>query len=82
MKLTGCYHSLLEWHYGDKWGKSLTAKERVGNEGLSIWEMEHCMEVEMFLDEYLHWEAEGLHHPLILQMFSKPPTLGEGRQSR
>ena len=25
------------------------------------------MDAEMFLDEYLHWEARGLHHPLILQ---------------
>ena len=25
------------------------------------------MDIDMFLDEYLHWEAEGLHHPLIRQ---------------
>ena len=25
------------------------------------------MDVDMFLDECPHWEAEGLHHPLILQ---------------
>ena len=25
------------------------------------------MDADMFLDEYPHWEAEGLHHPLILQ---------------
>ena len=25
------------------------------------------MDIEMFLDEYLHWEVGGLHHPLILQ---------------
>ena len=25
------------------------------------------MDIDMFLDEYLHWEAEGLHCPLILQ---------------
>ena len=25
------------------------------------------MDVKMFLDEYLHWVAEGLHCPLILQ---------------
>ena len=25
------------------------------------------MDVEMFLDEYLCWEAEGIHCPLILQ---------------
>ena len=25
------------------------------------------MDEDMFLDEYLPWEVEGLHHPLILQ---------------
>ena len=25
------------------------------------------MDAEMFLDEYPHWEVEGLHHPLTLQ---------------
>ena len=27
------------------------------------------MDMDMFLDKYPLWEAEGLHHPLILQMF-------------
>ena len=35
--------------------------------GLSICKMEHLMDVDMFLDEYLHWEVEGLYCPLILQ---------------
>ena len=61
------YHSLLEWHYGDKRGKTLTSKEQANTEGLSIWEMENCVDIDMFLDEYPCWEAEGLHCPLILQ---------------
>ena len=35
------------------------------------------MDVDMFLDEYPHWEAEGLHCPLILQeMFLQAAHMG------
>ena len=35
------------------------------------------MDTEMFLDEYRCWEAEGFHHPLILQeMFLQAAHLG------
>ena len=34
---------------------------------MSIREMVLHMDAEMFLDKYPHWEAVGLHHPLILQ---------------
>ena len=34
------------------------------------------MDIEMFLDEYPHWEVGGLHHPLILQMFLQVAYLG------
>ena len=71
------YHGLLELWYGDKRKKTLTAKEWASREGLSIREMEQCMDTEMFLDKYPHWEAEGLHHPLILQeMFLQAIHLG------
>ena len=47
------------------------------SEDLSIHDMEWQMDIEMFLDEYLHWEVEGLHHPLILQeMFLQAAHLG------
>ena len=36
--------------YGDKHNKSLAAKEWASMEGLSVREMEHHMDVEMFLD--------------------------------
>ena len=39
----------------------------MSREGLSIREMEWHMDTEMFLDEYPHWEVEGLHSPLVLQ---------------
>ena len=51
----------------------------MSREGLSIREMERHMDAKMFLDEYPHWEAEGLHHPLILQeMF--PQATHSGRR--
>ena len=35
------------------------------------------MDIDMFLDEYPHWEAEGLHCPLILQeMFLQATHMG------
>ena len=35
------------------------------------------MDIEMFLDKYLHWEAGGLHCPLIFQeMFLQVAHLG------
>ena len=44
--------------------------------GPSIHEMERWMDMVMFLDEYLHWKAGGLHHPLILQMFLQVAHVG------
>ena len=39
--------------------------------------MEWHMDAEMFLDEYPHWEPDGLHHPMILQeMFLQADHLG------
>ena len=31
----------------------------MSRDGLSIREMEWCMDAEMFLDEYPHWEVGG-----------------------
>ena len=63
--------------YGDKQNKTLTAKEWVSRDGLSIREMECCMDAEIFLDKYPRWEAGGLHHALILQeMFLQATHLG------
>ena len=57
--------------------RTLTAKEWASREGQSIQEMEWYMDAEMFLDEYPHWEVEGLHQPLILQeMFLQATYLG------
>ena len=44
------YPSLLELHYGGRLRKSLTTKEWANTEGLSVREVEHHMDVEMFLE--------------------------------
>ena len=75
--LSFSYCSLLELWYGDKWHKTLAAKEWVSRDGLSIRKMEGHMDANIFLDEYPHWEVGGLHHPLILQeMFLQATHLG------
>ena len=50
--------------------KSLATKEWAKVEGLSIREMEHHMDVDMFLDRYFRWEVGSPHHSVILhEMF-------------
>ena len=72
------YHGLLELWYGDKSDKTLATKEQVSRDGLSIREMEQCMDAEMFLEEYPHWEARGLHCPQFFrEMFLQATHLGQ-----
>ena len=55
---------------GTKCSKSLAAKEQANAEGLSIREMEHHMDVDMFLDRYIRWEVGSPHDSIILhEMF-------------
>ena len=60
------YHRLLELRYGDKHNKSLATKEWANKEGLSVREMEHHMDVEMFLSGHAGWEMGSPHCPIIL----------------
>ena len=53
--------------FGDKWHKSLTAKEQAREEGLLVQEAECCIDANLFLDEDLQWDVGGPHHPFILQ---------------
>ena len=39
--------------------ESLAAKEHAKKGGMSVQEAEHCMDAEMFLDEYPWWEVGG-----------------------
>ena len=45
---------------------SLVTKEWASTEGLSVREMEHHMDVEMFLEGHAGWEVDSPHHPIIL----------------
>ena len=50
---------------GDKWHKSLDAKEWAREEGLSVQEAEHSLDAELFLDEYPRmgcWRTTLPHH--------------------
>ena len=60
------YHLLLELHYGDKLHKSQSAREWVGEAGLSFREAEHQLNAELFLDEYPRWGIAGPHRSIIL----------------
>ena len=59
------YHRLLKLMYGDKWNKSLTAKEWANTEGLPVREVQCHMDMEMFLEGQAGWEwgAPSVHHP-------------------
>ena len=44
---------------------------------------DHCIDAELFLDEYLQWEVEGLHCPIILQrMFMHAAEVGQKEVER
>ena len=47
------YSTLLELHYGNHMQRSQLAWERAGETGISIWELERQVDLELFLDEYL-----------------------------
>ena len=43
--------------------------------GISVREVEWCLDAELFLDEYPRWESDRPHHPYILQwMFAHAET--------
>ena len=52
----------------------------MSRDGLSIREMEWHMDANMFLDEYPHWEAGGLHCLLIPQKSSSKPLTQDGKR--
>ena len=43
-----------------------------------MWEVEHCLHADLFLDEYPWWEASGPQFPFMLQrMFMHTETMGQ-----
>ena len=57
-------------HYiGCIW-RSQVAQERAGETGISIWESERQVDVELFLDEYSQWGLGTPHWLVVLhEMF-------------
>ena len=59
------YLTLLELHYGNCIQRSWVAQERAREKGISVWELERQVDLELFLDEYCHWGL-GIPHWLIV----------------
>ena len=59
------YLTLLELHYGNHIWRSQMDWERAGETGISIWESERKVGLELFLDEYPQWGL-GTPHQLVL----------------
>ena len=57
--------------------KALAAKGQAVREGLSVWEAEWVMDVELFLEEQTKWEADSPHHLIMLyKMFQHTADQG------
>ena len=56
--------------YGSKRDKALSTKGQVAKEGLSVQEAERVMDVELFLEGQVKWEADSSHCLMMLyEMF-------------
>ena len=64
------YSTLLQLHYGNCMQRSWVAWERAGETGISIWESERQLDLELFLDEYPQWGLGTPHWSVVLhEMF-------------
>ena len=64
--------------YGSKRGKALATKGWAAKEGLAVWEAERVMDVELFLKGQAMWEADSLHHLMVLyKMFYHATDQGQ-----
>ena len=52
--------------YGSKRDKALAAKGQAAKEGLSVWEAERVMDIELFLEGHVKWEADSPHCLMML----------------
>ena len=56
--------------YGSKRDKAIAAKGWAAKEGLSIWEAERVMDVELFIEGQAKWGADSPHCLMMLyEMF-------------
>ena len=68
--------------YGSKRDKALAAKGQAVKEGLSVQEAERVMDVKLFLEGQIKWEADSPHHLMMLyEMFQHTVDQGQKRQS-
>ena len=64
------YHKLLVQKYGSKREKALATKRQASKEGLSVWETEKLLDVELFLEGQSLFEKNSPHHLAVLhEMF-------------
>ena len=56
--------------YGSKRDKALATKGQAAKEGLSVWETERVMDIELFLKGQTKWKADSPHCLMMLyEMF-------------
>ena len=64
------YHRLMTQKFGSKRDKALATKGWAAKEGLSVQEAERVMDVELFLEGQVKWEADSPHCLMMLyEMF-------------
>ena len=72
------YSTLLELHYGGHMWRSQVAQERAREMGISIWESERQVDVELFLDKYPWWGLGTPHWSVLLhEMFLHATEWGQ-----
>ena len=77
------YLTLLELHYGDCIKRSQVAQERAGEVGISVWESERWVDLELFLDEYPKWGLGTPHWLVVLhEMFLHAMEWGQKEAER
>ena len=52
--------------YGSKRDKAIATKGQVAKEGLSIWEAERVVDVELFIEGQAKWGADSPHCIMML----------------
>ena len=64
--------------YGSKRDKALATKVQAAKEGLSVQEAERVMDIELFLEVQVKWEADSPHHFMMLyKMFHHATDQGQ-----
>ena len=60
------YSTLLQLHDGGHMQRSQVAQERARETGISIWELERQVDLELFFDEYFQWGLGTPHWLVVL----------------